>query len=153
DLSHYQLASQRMEPQTQSAAAFTAFQSAEDLRKQPNDKGLDAAIDKYKEAVELDPRYALAYARLAQAYLRLNAIRRNSAALDLAHGNCKVALALNPNLVDGHLALASFLEDTGNEKGASDEFATALALDPSNPKTLIRQAQLYTRLNRWAEAE
>ena len=30
---------------TQSAAAFTAFQSAETLRKQPNDSGLDAAIE------------------------------------------------------------------------------------------------------------
>ena len=61
---------------TQSAAAFTAFQSAETLRKQQNDSGLDAAIEQYKQATDLDPRYAIAHARLALAYSRLYAIRR-----------------------------------------------------------------------------
>ena len=39
--------------------------------KQPNDSGLDAAIEQYKQAMELDPRYAIAHAKLAQAYGRL----------------------------------------------------------------------------------
>ena len=34
-----------------------------------------------------------------------------------------------------------------------DAIARALALDPSNARTLVWQAQIYTRLNRWAEAE
>ena len=52
----------RQAPGTKSVAAFTAFQSAETFMKQPNDAGLDAAIEEYKQAVELDPRYALAHA-------------------------------------------------------------------------------------------
>jgi eukaryotic-like serine/threonine-protein kinase len=138
---------------TQSAAAFTAFQSAETLMKQPNDHGLDAAIVQYKQATDLDPRYAIAHARLALAYIRLHGIREAPEALDLAFGNCQVALSLDPDLADGHLALAKVLDQTGNEQGALREIAKALSIDPSNARTLVWQAQIYTRLNRWEDAE
>jgi len=138
---------------TQSAAAFTAFQSAETLRKQPNDSGLDAAIEQYKQATDLDPRYAMAHAALALAYTRLYAIRRIPEALDLAYRNGQVALSLDPGLADGHLALAWVFQQTGNEQGALNEIDRALSLDPSNRYTLVWQAQIYTRLNRWDDAE
>ena len=139
--------------ETQSAAAFTAFQSAETLKKQPNDSGLDAAIEQYKQATDLDPRYALAHARLALAYTRLFAIRRIPEALDLAYRNCQVALSLDPGLAEGHLALAWVFQQTGNEQGALNEIDRALSLDPSNRHALVWQAQIYTSLNRWNEAE
>jgi tetratricopeptide (TPR) repeat protein/tRNA A-37 threonylcarbamoyl transferase component Bud32 len=138
---------------TQSAAAFTAFQSAEALNKQPNDRGLDAAIEQYKQAADLDPRYAIAHARLALAYSRLYAIRRIPEALDLAYRNGQVALALDPGLADGHLALAWVFQQTGNNRGALNEIDRALSLDPSNRYALVWQAQIYTRLNRWDDAE
>jgi eukaryotic-like serine/threonine-protein kinase len=153
DLENYSHQDKQAEPETHSAAAFTAFQSAETLRKQPNDSGLDAAIEQYKQAVDLDPRYAIAHARLALAYIRLYAIRRVPEALDLAYGNCQVALSLHPGLADGHLALASVFERTGNEQGALDEMAKALSLNPSDPRILVWQAQIYDRLNRWEDAE
>lgn len=140
-------------PGTQSVAAFTAYQSAETFMNQPNDAGLDAAIEEYKQAVVLDPRYAIAHAKLAQAYGHFSVVRRNPAALDLAQGNCQVALTLNPDLVDAHLAQALIFQYSGNEQGALHEIARALSLDPSNPRTLVWQAQVYTRLNRWEEAE
>jgi serine/threonine protein kinase/Flp pilus assembly protein TadD len=138
---------------TESAAAFTAFQSAETLKAQPNDSGLEAAIEQYKQATELDPRYAIAHAKLALAYTRLYAIRRIPEALDLAYANCQTALSLEPGLADGHLALASVFQQTGNEQGALNEIDRALSLDHSNRYTLVWQAQIYTRLNRWADAE
>jgi eukaryotic-like serine/threonine-protein kinase len=60
---------------------------------------------------------------------------------------------LAPGLVDAHLAQALIFEFSGNEQGALDAIARALALDPSNAKTLVWQAQIYTRLNRWPDAE
>jgi serine/threonine protein kinase/tetratricopeptide (TPR) repeat protein len=153
DLASYLNHDQQVEPETHSAAAFTAFHSAETLMKQANDTGLDAAIEQYKQATELDPHYAIAHARLALAYVRLYAIRRVPEALDLAYGNCQVALSLHPGLADGHLALAFVFEQTGNEQGALDEIARALALNPSEPRILVWQAQIYNRLNRWEDAE
>jgi eukaryotic-like serine/threonine-protein kinase len=153
NLSRYLRSDRQMEPGTQSVAAFTAFQSAETLMKQPNDTGLDAAIEKYKEAVDLDPSYAAAHAKLALAYGHLYGIRRDPGALDLARGNYEHALALDPGLVDAHLARALLLEETGNVQSALEETKRTLVLDPSNPKTLLWQARFYTRLNRWADAE
>ena len=138
---------------TQSPEAFTAFQTAEALMKQPNQAGLGAAIEKYKEATDLDPHYALAYANLAQAYVSYYFIQRSPAALDLAKANCRTALTLVPNLVDSQLALAAIFQYTGDEQGALRALAAALSVDPSNPRTLVWQAQIYNRLNRWEEAE
>jgi tetratricopeptide (TPR) repeat protein/tRNA A-37 threonylcarbamoyl transferase component Bud32 len=140
-------------PGTQSTAAFSAFQAAENLMKQPNDTGLDAAIKKYQEAVDTDSKYAIAYANLGIAYGRLHAIRHDPGALELARGNCRRALTLDPNLVDGHLAMGDVLNLSGNEQGALDEFAKVLKLDPSNPRALVWQGQTYERLDRWADAE
>lgn len=153
NVSHYLQNSERTQPGTQSTAAFTEFQQAETLMKQPNDKGLDAAIEKYKEAIELDPRYAIAHAKLGIAYGRLYDIRRDPAALELARGNCERALALEPGLADGHLALSLVLDETGDEQGALNEIDKTLRIDPSNPRGLVWQGQFYSRLNRWADAE
>ena len=62
-------------------------QAAESLKKQENGKGLEASIEKYKQAIELDPHYALAHARLAFAYLSLYSKDHDPAAIDLARGN------------------------------------------------------------------
>jgi tetratricopeptide (TPR) repeat protein len=153
NLSRYLRGDKQMEPGTQSSAAFTAFQTAETLMKKPNDTGLNAAIERYKQAVDFDPNYAIAYAKLALAYGRLYGIRRDPGALDLARGNYEHALALDAGLVDAHLSRAYLLERTGNEQGALDEITKTLALDPSNPKTLLWLAQIYANMNRWADAE
>jgi serine/threonine protein kinase/tetratricopeptide (TPR) repeat protein len=153
DLSSYLRNDEQADPGTQSVAAFTAFQSAETFMKQPNDTGLDAAIEKYKQAVTLDPRYAIAHARLAQAYCNRSFTRRDPAALYLARGNSQVALTLDPGLVDAHLAQAMVFEISGDEQAALQAIAKALSLDPSNPKPLIQQAHIYTRLDRWPDAE
>lgn len=153
NVGHYLKDSQRTMPGTQSTEAFSAFQQAEALRKQPNDTGLDAAIDKYREAVDFDPRYAIAYAELGTAYGRLYALHGDPAALELARGNCERALALDPDLVDGHLALSEVLKETGDEQGALKQIGKALKIDPSNPTAMLRQGQTYSRWNQWADAE
>ena len=151
DLTSYVRNDSGAESATHSAPAFTAFQSGETASKRPGLASLEAAIDGYKQAIELDPRYALAYAKLAQAYARFSVIQRSPPALMLARGNCDLALRLDPNLVDAHLALALILQFSGQEQEALNELSRTLLLDPSNPKPLVWQAQIYWRLNRWEE--
>ena len=151
DLSSYVRNDSGAEPTTHSAAAFTAFQSAEAAIKRPDRAALETAIEFYKQAIELDPRYALAYAKLAQAYVNFSVLQRSPAALMLARGNCDLALRLDPNLVDAHLALALVLQWSGKEQEALQELSRTLLLDPSNPKPLVWQAQIYWRLSRWEE--
>ena len=153
DVAGYKPDDQRSRAGTDNPEAFAAFQTAESLRTQENDTGLDAAIEKYKQAIEIDPQYAVAQARLAWAYLRSYPLHGDPAALTLASLNCKSAIQLDPDLVDAHLGLASVYRQTGDDDGAVHEMAKALSLDPSNPHTLIYQADFYAEDNRWDKAE
>jgi tetratricopeptide (TPR) repeat protein len=49
--------------------------------------------------------------------------------------------------------MSSVLEQIGDNDGAAREIAKALSIDPDDPRTLVYQGQLLTRLNRWVEAE
>ena len=138
---------------TDNPEALAAFQDAESLRKEPNDTGLDRAIEQYKQALDIDPRYALAQARLSWAYLRSYKTEGNPAALSLAKANCEQAVSLDPNLVQGHLALAWVMQESGDPDGAVREIGRALSLDPSNASTLVNQADIYAASNRAREAE
>ncbi|MGA7158883.1 MAG: tetratricopeptide repeat protein [Acidobacteriaceae bacterium] len=153
DLGRYQVSESVKMPDTQSTQAYSAFQAAEADMKQENDTGLNAAIDKYKEAVGFDPHYATAYAELGWAYLRLYTIRGDPAALSLGRSNSEAALSLNPNLIFGRLAMSFVLQQTGDYAGAVNEISKALAIDPDDPRTLVLQGQLFARLNRWLDAE
>ena len=153
NVSRYLTDGRQTPPVTTSTAAFTAYQQAEALMKQPNDAGLDEAIEKYKQAVDLDQECAVCYAKLGIAYVHLYGMQRDAAALDLSRRNCARSLVLEPALVDGHLAQGLVLEQTGDKRGALDEIAAALKLDPSNTNALTWQGQIYGRLGRWADAE
>jgi eukaryotic-like serine/threonine-protein kinase len=148
-----ELVDERSRVGTNSAEAYAAFQIAEGLRSQENDVGLDGAVEKYKQAIEIDPHYALANAKLALAYFRLYVLHRDPAALVLARANCQTALSEDPNLVEAHLALASVLDWTGDKPGALREISKALSIDPGNPGAMLVQGQEFTRCNRWRESE
>lgn len=153
DIRHYEPNDKRTAAGTSDPEAYAAFQAAEALRKQPNDTGLEPAIEKYKQAIELDRHYALATAKLALAYCRLADVSHDPAAIALVRANAEAALARDPTLVSAHRALAFAFQRTGDEKAATREMKRALALDPADTYTMVWQAQIYTRLNRWQEAE
>jgi serine/threonine protein kinase/Flp pilus assembly protein TadD len=153
DIRHYEPSDKRIAAGTSNPEAYAAFQAAEGLRKQSNDTGLEPAIEKYKEAIILDGRYALATARLAVAYCRLADVKHDPAAIALARANAETALAMDPHLVPARMALAGALEQTGDVTSALREMRRALAADPTNTQTLIWLGQSYARLNRWQSAE
>jgi tetratricopeptide (TPR) repeat protein len=153
DIRHYEPSDKRIAAGTSNPEAYAAFQAAEALRKQSNDTGLEPAIEKYKEAIDLDSHYALATARLAIAYCRLAEVKHDPAATALARGNAESALAMDPNLVPARIALAGSLEQTGDEVSALREMKRALAVDPANTQTLIWLGESYLQLNRWQSAE
>ncbi|HTF71031.1 MAG TPA: protein kinase [Edaphobacter sp.] len=153
DIRHYEPSDKRIAPGTNNAEAYAAFETAEALRKQANDAGLEPAIEKYKQAIDLDRRYALATAKLAVAYCRLADVKHDPAAIALARANAETALAMDPNLVPARMALAGALEQTGDETSALREMKRALAADPTNTQTLTWLGDTYVRLNSWQSAE
>src|SRR5208283_1623359 len=123
---------QQLRSYTDSPAAYRAFQTAEEMFKEPNEAGLALSIQKYEEAVAIDSRYALAHARLAFAYSRLYDLRRDPAVLELARANSEKALKLDNTLIDAHVARSAVFSSKGDPKAALAEISQALLIDPDN---------------------
>ena len=146
-------------PSNQNVEAYNAFlqgnfyfnrRIAQDYRK---------AIGYYEKAIGLDPRYALAYAKLSPAALNLGtnygfmAAEEIKEATEKARASAQSALALDPNLSEAHSAQGLILELLDfNFAGAEAEFRRALELAPQNPAVTANLAQLMSNLGRLDEA-
>ena len=105
--------------------------TAEDTRK---------AIGYYEEAIRLDPRYALAYAKLSSAAVALAinfmgiTTKEGQEALAKARASAKSALDLDPDLAEAHLVQGAVLREFDfNFAAAEAESRRALELAPQNP--------------------
>jgi TolB-like protein/Flp pilus assembly protein TadD len=100
----------------------------------------EPAIAGYTEAIRLDPNYALAYSGRSMAFTHAvfwattaSAIR---AGLAKAEADARKAIALAPNLCEGHQALALAYVSLLKFTPASEEYERALALGPGNARAL-----------------
>jgi TolB-like protein len=126
---------------TRKPAALDAYLKATNIHFTWRDPKKDelAAIAAYSEAVRLDPNYALAFAGRSIAlsdyaqWITGPALRD---VLDKAHTDARRAIALAPELAEGHLALASLLQRSLNFAQAATEFERALEFAPGNARVL-----------------
>jgi serine/threonine-protein kinase len=126
---------------THNPAAFDAYLRATRADIGSKDvRGEQAAIAAYTEAIRLDPNYALAFAGRSIALGKYSAIRARGLEIredfDKAESDARKAVALAPELAEGHLALAVILEAALNFPRASEEYERALALAPGNVRVL-----------------
>ncbi len=129
------------------------YSEAEDLWDQPNSTGLKVAIAKYQKALELNPEFALAYARLAIAYVRQFRLTQETANLVLALRNARDALRLSPESATGLLSQALVSLYMGKTAEAMSFFAQALKADPGNPKIMVEKAEGLLNTGHLEEAE
>jgi tetratricopeptide (TPR) repeat protein len=110
------------------------------------DDNLENAIALFREAAELDPGYALAYGRLADALRIRYKLTRDESLLEEAAENAEKGVRLNPGLAPVQVALARVHYTRGNVDLASAALSHALAIDPNNAeaneaKALVLQFQ------------
>src|SRR5437870_4355797 len=124
--------------------------TAEDTRK---------AIGYYEEAIRLDPRYALAYAKLSINALNLAtgyaglATKEREESIAKACASAKRALELDPNLAEAHLAQGVILKLVDfNFTAAEPELRRAFELAPQNASVPLNLAALLSELGRLDEA-
>ncbi|WP_117880618.1 helix-turn-helix domain-containing protein [Aureibaculum luteum] len=102
----------------------------------------DKSIRYFKQAIEKDPEFALAYAALANAYIFSH---KNLYVIDSVKFVEKLALksiALDNDLAEGHAALGTLACFYGWDWGkAEKEFKLAILLDPNNATTHIYYSQ------------
>jgi tetratricopeptide (TPR) repeat protein len=96
------------------------------------------AIDAYSEATRLDPKFALAFAKLGADQLRWAILDvTDSARVRVARQSIDSSLALAPDLPEGHQAHAHFLAFFMDDRdGSYNELVRANALKPNDAALL-----------------
>ena len=97
-------------------------------------ESLKLAVEYFREAIKLDPNYALAYSGLSDALL-FQTTYDNRTIEDVeapARAAVNEAMALEPQLPEAHASLGVLLEQTGNLKEAKQAYFRAVSLNPQN---------------------
>ena len=140
---------------TENSDAYLAYLQANQIERNP-----DTLLEDYKKAeqlyvtaVGLDPKFALAHARLASIraaifhyYEPLESWKTK------ARVEAETALELQQNLAEAHLALGQcvYWIDQNYERALA-EFDTALRLAPNNSETAVLIAAIKRRQGKWQE--
>jgi serine/threonine protein kinase/Flp pilus assembly protein TadD len=104
------------------------------------------AIEYFKQAIKLDPKFALAYARIAETYGSMPAYPYLSPkeAFPQAKAAAQQALEIDPTLAEAHTFLAySLVIYDWNWPEAERSFKRAIELDPNNSAAHFRYGQVY----------
>ena len=128
----------RLERQpTANPQAYQAFLQGRAFWNRITEPGFRRSIELFREAIERDPQFALAYAGIADSYVQLSFdYVPPEQAFAAARTNALRAIGLQPDLAEAHLSLAQcqmwFDRDYA---GARRSFETALRLKPRHADT------------------
>jgi len=139
---------------TPNAGAYELYlQGRGHLQGTESNSDIDSAIELFQQARERDPTYALAYAGVAEAFIKKYAYTQDSQFLDLADSNARRSAELNAGLAEVHLTVGAVALAKGSYAAAIREFNRALQLDPMSPDATRRLATAYQREGNLSEAE
>jgi tetratricopeptide (TPR) repeat protein len=145
------------EKPTQNTAAYDAYLRG--LNIEHNNYNYDTYVQaerNYRRAVELDPNFALAWARLAilRSFLNFNAIDLNTYTADSVKQAVDRAMALAPDAGESWIAQGSYqyriLRDFNSALAAYDEARKRL---PNSALVYEYRGFVLRRLGHWQEAE
>ena len=140
---------------TENLRAYDFYLRGNDFLNSPGDPdGLGSAVEMYTKATELDPTFALAFARLARAHIwHFHLSERTGERLTKARQAADSAVRLAPDLSEAHLALGQ-IHYWGelDYQAALREFRIALAGDPGNGDLAWARGLVERRLGQWDQA-
>lgn len=134
--------------------AFELYiQGIGNLRRFERIENIDAAIELFRQSVETDPQFALAYAGLGQAYWRKYEYTGESEWLEKADEHALKAHDLNNELTQVNITLGMINRGTGQYELAIENFNNVLAVDPTNADAYRELARVYESVGDINEAE
>jgi eukaryotic-like serine/threonine-protein kinase len=137
-----------------SPAAYELYLKALGLMQRYDKPGnLDQAVLALQDAVKTDPKFALGYASLGEAYRLKNVVDPNPRWIEQASAFGTQATRLDNHLASGYVTLGKIHEDAGKHELAVQEFQKALDLDRRNADALDGMAHAYENAGRLKEAE
>ena len=114
---------------------------------------LDLAISALQDAVNRDPRFALGYAELGEAYRLKNRVDPNPQWIEKASANLDRAARLNDKLPITYVALGLMHSALQKNDLALQEFQKALEINPRDADAIVGIAGTYEHMGRVKDAE
>lgn len=141
---------------TTSTAAYQTYLKGRFHWNKRTQEGIEKGIDYFKQAITLDPRYALAYAGLADSYALLGAVEYAALspgeAMQQAREATLKALSIDDALAEAHASLAYVRIFDWNWPEAEREYRRSIELNPSYATAHHWYAHYLTAMGRQAEA-
>ncbi len=139
---------------TSTPAAYTEFLKARGYLARYDVPGnLDRAVEGFENVTRLDPRYALAFALLGEAYWRRALASSDKQWAGRAIEAASQAVKLDPKLAIAHAKLGEIYSRSGRREEAAAELRTALRLEPGSAEAHRGLAGVYVNMGRFQEAE
>lgn len=129
---------------TENVAAYDLYLKGQNaLRGLPNTETVQKAIGLYNDALKQDPGFALAYAGLADANLRMYNQTKDRVWVDEATRAAQQAQQLNSTLPQVYMALGNVYSATGRNAESVDMLKRALQLSPNSDEGYRRLGKTY----------
>src|SRR5438874_7296721 len=117
---------------TDNIEAYTYYLKGRDFLNRRSKRYLQLARRMFAKAVELDPRYARAYAGMADCDSYLYMTYHEQVDMDEVLATTEKALSLDPNLAEAHASRGVALSAGERYEEAKTEFEKAMVLDPDS---------------------
>ena len=139
---------------TNKPEAFEAYQLGLYFWNTRSKEGLQQAAVHFQRALEIDPKFARAYAFLADTYymLGLNRFSDRDEMYDKAFFIAAESLSIDDSVAEGHIVLALIQAHAKNDDAAKHSFERALELAPYNSTARVKYAWLLLREGKTTEA-
>jgi TolB-like protein len=132
--------------------AYDAYLMGRYLWNKRTADGFEKAVEYFQTAIAIDPRYAAAYAGLADCYLAGREDRPKDV-IEMARAAALKALEIDPDLAEARSALAGVkLRYDFDWRGAEEEQRRAIALDSNYATAHTRYSQYLSFRGRFDEA-
>ena len=132
---------------TNKIEAYEFYLRGNDAMNRWTEASLHTALDAFAKAVDVDPNFALAYARMAETHLWLYAhyYDRTDARLDEARAAIEHAAALDPDLAEVSVARGKYHQLRGDYEGALEQYERARRQQPGNKDLMTAIATIQRR--------
>jgi TolB-like protein/Flp pilus assembly protein TadD len=143
-------------PPSGSLDAYDAYLQASFHWRNGSPAGQTKAIADLRRAIQIDPDYAQAWARLSIDLTQYAWIDANSEQARRLYRDARAAaakaIALAPNSAESHVAMGTILETDFDWPGAEREFRRATALAPKDPGVGAQLAAILATLGKLDES-
>jgi serine/threonine-protein kinase len=139
---------------TASSTAFTEYLRGRELWQKRTLTDVPRAIAHFERAIELDPKFALAYSALADVQQILLAYNEGDTQrlMAAAYQYANQAVALDPSLPDGYASLGAAQQALWDWEGAEQSYQAAIQLQPKFARGHHWYAGLLLQFGRFDEA-